>query len=459
MKRLAVLIVVVVAGLALFWTKVQEPALKDHGRLAAQSYVYGFPLVIMDETRRVSVGDNWNRLSHLRVFPDHTFRRVVRPNVDTIYTALWLDLKEEPVVISLPDSGGRYYVLPLYDAWTNVFASIGSRTTGTKAQTALVVGPDWQGDVPEGMDLYRSPTNMAWAIARIMSTGGEDIAAANAFQDGMSAQPLSGFLSGEPVQTPLYPSIDENGGNPKEQVLALDMNSFFNRLSQLMVDNPPAAADADMINRMQQQFGFEVGKEFPTSSQSFLEERAAEKGVQTAKERLFAVADRLPKTEGFWSGMPGGARLGNYGTRYPVRAYVALIGLGANEPEDAMYPNTKQDETGTQLVTDKNYVLHMTADQIPPVNAFWSLTAYNEEFYLPENPINRFAIGSRDDLVFNEDGSLDIYIQRDAPEGVPQANWLPAPREGKVFLNMRLYWPTERALSGEWTLPGVKVRQ
>lgn len=455
-KRIAILVLMLVSGPIA--AQDAELSLKDYGRLAAQSYVYGFPLIVMDETRRTTVGDNWNRLNHLRSFPDHTFRRVVRPNVDTIYSTIWLDLKAEPVVISLPDSGGRYVVMPIHDAWTNVFASIGSRTTGTGAQTVLVAGPDWQGDVPDGMNMVRSPTNMAWAIARMMSTGGADIAAVNAYQDAMSVQTLSSFVAGEPAPPALDPSFANNSGNPKQAVLDLGAKDFFNRLSALMVDNPPAEADAEVVARMQSGFGFAVGLEFPTSSRSFRQKRASSKAIEMAQKRLLEVAARLPKNEGFWAGMPGGARLGSYGTRYPVRAYVALAGLGANIAEDAMYPNTRQDASGAPLTTDKNYVLHLSADQIPPVNAFWSLTAYNDEFYLPENPINRFSVGSRDDLVFNEDGSLDIYIQRDAPTGVPQANWLPAPSEGGIALNMRLYWPSDRALSGDWTLPGVTVR-
>lgn len=457
-RSLSILLLVLVTGSSLARAQEQELSIKDYGRLAAQSYVYGFPLVMMDETRRATVGDNWNRLNHLRSFPDHTFRRVVRPNVDTIYSTIWLDLKAEPVVISLPDSGGRYVVMPIHDAWTNVFASIGSRTTGTDAQTVLVAGPNWQGEVPEGVNMVRSPTNMAWAIARMMSTGGRDIALVNAYQDQMSVQPLSGFLAGTPAPAALDQGMAANKTNPKDRVLALDTKAFFNRLSTLMMDNPPAEADADVVARMQSQFGFEVGKEFPTSSQSFMQKRASAKAIEQAQKRLLQVAERLPKNDGNWAGMPGGAKLGSYGTRYPVRAYVALAGLGANIVEDAMYPNTRQDASGEALTADKNYVLHLSADQIPPVNAFWSLTAYNDEFYLAENPINRFAIGSRDDLVFNADGSLDIYIQRAAPEGVPQVNWLPAPKEGGIALNMRLYWPTEHALSGDWTLPGVKVR-
>lgn len=455
-KRIAILVLMLVSGPVA--AQDAELSLKDYGRLAAQSYVYGFPLIVMDETRRTTVGDNWNRLNHLRSFPDHTFRRVVRPNVDTIYSTIWLDLKAEPVVISLPDSGGRYVVMPIHDAWTNVFASIGSRTTGTGAQTVLVAGPNWQGEVPDGMQMVRSPTNMAWAIARMMSTGGDDIAAVNAYQDLMSVQTLSSFVAGKPAPPALDPGFSNNAGNPKQAVLDLGAKDFFNRLSALMVDNPPADADAELVARMQSGFGFAVGEEFPTNSRSFRQKRASAKAIEMAQKRLLDVAARLPKNEGFWAGMPGGARLGSYGTRYPVRAYVALAGLGANIAEDAMYPNTRQDASGAPLTADKNYVLHLSADQIPPVNAFWSLTAYNDAFYLPENPINRFSVGSRDDLVFNEDGSLDIYIQRDAPEGVPQANWLPAPSEGGIALNMRLYWPTEHALNGDWTLPGVTVR-
>lgn len=435
----------------------QSP-LREFGRKTAQAFVFGYPLVLMHETRWVTVFDDVNHFHHLRSFPDHTFRRVVRPNVDTLYSTIWLDLKAEPVVISLPDSGGRYYVMPLYDAWTNVFASIGSRTTGNAAQTVLVAGPGWQGEVPDGMDLRRAPTNLAWAIGRVMSTGGDDIAAANSFQDGMRVQTLSSFLAGEPAPAPLAGTGTGGAWNPKDRVADLGDRVFFQSLADLMVDNPPAPEDADMVEQTLKAIGLEAGKEFPTKAHSFREKRTMGRAIDKAKERLLEVADRLPKNDGFWAGMPGRVRLGNYGTRYPLRAYVALAGLGAVEPEDAIYPNTTQDATGETLDADKNYVLHLSADQIPPVNAFWSLTAYNQDFYLPENPIDRFSIGSRDDLVFNDDGSLDIYIQRDAPEGVPQANWLPAPARGTIALNMRLYWPKERALSGGWTLPGVTVR-
>lgn len=435
-----------------------EPTLKEIGQMTVQAYMFGYPLVLMDKTRRATVGDNVNRLNHLRQFPDHTFTRVVRPNVDTLYSTIWFDLSPEPQVISLPSSGGRYYVMPLYDAWTNVFASIGSRTTGNEAHTVLVAGPDWQGEVPDGMDLRRSPTNLAWAIGRVMSFGGDDIAVANGFQDGIAVQSLSSYLSGSPAPAALSATSSQRFSNPKQAVADMGSGSFFAAVARLMADNPPASEDAAMVDGPLKTLGVVAGETYPPQSRSFRTKAVMDRGVHAAKKLMDSIADRIRKNEGFWAGMPDGVQLGRYGTRYPLRAYVAMAGLGAVEPVDAIYPNTTQDATGAKLVAEKNYVLHMAPHQIPSVNAFWSLTAYNQDFYLPENPINRFAIGSRDPLVFNDDGSLDIYIQQEAPKGVPQANWLPSPAEGTIALNMRLYWPKDRALKGDWDLPGVQVR-
>ncbi len=431
------------------------PALQ---RAAAQAFVFGYPLVLMDETRKATVGNQFNRINHLRQFPDHTFRRVVRPNVDTLYSTIWFNLREGPQVIQLPDSDGRYYVMPLYDAWTNVFASIGSRTTGGGPQTVLIAGPDWQGDVPDGMDFRRSPTHLAWAIARVDTPGGDDLPAAHAFQNGMSVQSLAAHLAGEKAATALENTGAAEAGNPKTRVDDLGVEAFFNRLAQLMADNPPAAADGPVLEGALATVGVAAGAPFSASSFTPSQMKAMQQAIDRTRKQLMGVADRIPKNDCFWAGMPGGATLGSYGTRYPLRAYVAMAGLGAVGPEDALYPNTTQDTAGGRLTSDKAYILHFEADQVPPVNAFWSLTVYNENLYLADNPIDRYAVGSRDDLVFNADGSLDIYIQRTSPDGVPQANWLPAPASGPMALNMRLYWPKARALSGTWDMPGVQVR-
>lgn len=442
------------------WTQAQDtsPGLPALEKASAQAFTFGYPLILMDETRKATVGDNFNRLNHLRQFPDHTFRRVVRPNVDTLYSTIWFNLREGPQVIQLPDSGGRYYVMPLYDAWTNVFASIGSRTTGGGPQTVLLAGPDWQGDVPDGMDFRRSPTNLAWAIARVDTPGGDDLPAAHAFQNGMRLQSFAAYQAGGPVSAALENTGSANGRNPKVRVDDMDAKSFFTRLSRLMVDNPAAPADGPILQGALATLGVAAGVPFPASSFTSPQMMAIKQAIDRTRKQLLGVADRIPKNERFWAGMPGGAILGSYGTRYPLRAYVAMAGLGAVGPEDALYPNTTQDAAGVRLTSDKAYVLHFEADQVPPVNAFWSLTVYNQDFYLADNRIDRYAVGSRDDLMFNADGSLDIYIQRAAPEGVPQANWLPAPASGPMALNMRLYWPKERALSGAWDMPGVQVR-
>ncbi len=435
----------------------QEPVLDEIGLNAARAYIFGYPLVLMDETRKATVGDAFNRLNHLRSFPDHRFRRVVRANVDTLYSTIWFDLSDGPIVVGLPASGGRYYVMPIHDAWTNVIASIGSRTTGNDAYTVLVAGPNWHGAVPEGMTLVRSPTKMAWAIARIDTPGGADFVAAHKFQDGMTVQSLASLQLGESAQPPLSAREAYSGYNPKTRVSDLGAGVFFNTLARLLEDNPPATADAAMVDGPLKLIGVEAGKPFPATAKTMSERVSMNEAVYRTQQAVLAVQNQVPKSATYWAGMPGGPRLGVYGTRYPLRAYVAMVGLGANEPEDAVYPNTTQDENGETLTTDRRYVLHLSADQIPPVNAFWSLTVYNQHYYLAENPIDRYALGSRDDLTFNEDGSVDIYIQTHEPEGVPLSNWLPAPQFGAFGLNMRLYWPKERVLDGDWNMPGVQV--
>lgn len=438
----------------------QENTLAEVGKNAAQAYVYGYPLVLMNETRKITVGDQFNRIKHTRTFPDHTFRRVVRINLDTLYSTIWLDLSGGPVVIGLPDSEGRYYVMPIHDSWTNVIASIGSRTTGHAAHKVLVAGPEWQGTVPDGMTLVRSPTTIAWAIGRIETPGGDDMAGAHAFQDGMTVQTLAAFHAGGPVNAPLYATADENTNNPKVAADAYRPLALFAELADLLAVNGPLAADGPMVDGPLKALGIIPGQPFDKSAWSPVQEQAMGAGIKRAQQAMLGVRDKVKKSPTFWSGMPGGVRLGAYGTRYPLRAYVARVGLGANEPEDAVYPNTLQDASGNPLYSNKRYRIRFPSGELPPVNAFWSLTLYNETFYLAKNPINRHALGGRNGLAVNADGSVDIYIQADEPEGVALSNWLPAPNpeaSATFALNMRLYWPKDRVLDGSWKMPGVEV--
>jgi hypothetical protein len=407
---------------------------------ARDAFLYGYPLVMTEETRQSSSYPA-NSLQHLRSFPDHTFRNVVRPNVDTLYSIIWLDLKEDAVVLELPDSKGRYVLMPVLDGWSNVVASIGSRTTGTAASTYLIAGPDWADDVPEGMTLYRSPTALGWMIGRIYAEGPDDFEGAHAYQNGMALRTLSDFQNGVAyIPQPDRPIVSVD---IKQKIQDMDASDFFEKLERLMVDNPPAKEDEAFLEKTMQPL---------TASKPSAE--ALTKGKRKAYKRLGFIKMLIGRTKG-WMGMDPSRPIGKYGTDYQMRAFVAHIGFGANEPVDAIYPNTSKDAKGKKLHSSKNYVVHFNKDELPPVNAFWSLTLYDEYGFLTENPIGRYALGTANELPYNTDGSLDIYVQHDAPRDEIVSNWLPAPTDAPFALTLRLYWPDDQVLEGNWNAPDV----
>lgn len=428
--------------------------------IARDAYIYAYPLVLMQVTQNVGcnvaepVGLRApvNQIAHNREFPDVTYTDVVRPNADTLYSALSFNVSKEPLVVSIPDSGGRYYLTPWLDWWTDVFAVPGSRTTGTDAITYAIVGPNWQGILPDGVKEYRSPTASGLLIGRIQTNGKADYEAVRKFQDGIKVVPLSAY--GKPY-TPAKNMVNPNQdmSAPPDQVDQMDAATFFALFADLVKDNPPHANDYPMLDRMQR-IGIEPGKSFKFAD--------APPEVQQALNAAPAVALKLIKQMWANSGtFANGWRtnltaIGTYGTDYLHRAGVAYAGLGANVIEDAIYPTVFTDEEGQPLHSDKQYVLHFEPNQIPPVRAFWSLTMYDERQLFTANSIDRYAIGDRDNLTFNPDGSLDLYIQRESPGKDKESNWLPAPQSGAFTMNLRLYWPKAEALNGTWAPPSVK---
>ena len=410
---------------------------------ARDAFLYGYPLVMTDETRQTSAYPP-NSLHHLRTFPDHTFRNVVRPNVDTLYSIAWLDLKEDAVVLTIPDSNGRYVLMPILDAWTNVVASIGSRTTGPHAGTYLIAGPDWKGQTPEGMTLYRSPTAMAWMIGRIYAAGPDDFAGAHAFQDGMTLNTFSayqrGILKQAQADRPMTP-VDI-----KQKIEDMDAEVFFERLAILMEANPPADDDDAFVKTIWQL----LMAANPTA-------RTLNNGKDRAYKRFAFIQKFLARGKG-WMGLDPSRPIGQYGTDYQLRAVIAHIGFGANEPVDAVYPNTSKDVDGKELHSSKNYVVHFNEDELSPVKAFWSLTLYDEDGFLIDNPLSRYALGSANDLLFNDDGSLDIYVQPRSPGKDKSSNWLPSAIDAPFALTLRLYWPEDEVLNGDWNPPTVSER-
>lgn len=423
-------------------------------RNAAQGYLYGYPLVLTEITRDSFTADMApiNRLMHVPRFPDAGFREIVRPNVDTLYSVAWLDLDQGPLVFELPATG-RYNVMQFLDAWTNVFASLGPRTTGNAAGRYLLVGPRWQGQVPEGFSLLRAPTRMAWLLGRVQTNGAADYPAVHAIQAGISLTPLAQWRPGQ-VQASLAPAAGGCKSTPPLfQMRALDGRAFFQRLAALMADNPPAAADAPMLRQLQA-LGVEPGK--PVAEWPWWRRQAVNLGIWLAERRVRDALANPTRLQDGWRVPP--MQVGRYGEDHGLRAAVAMGGFGANLAEDAIYPNAVKDGRGEALQGGKRYRLHFAADALPPVRAFWSLTVYDGDGFLVANPLNRFALGDRDALAFNPDGSLDILLQSDAPDGALQGNWLPIPKQGAFSVTGRLYWPKADILDGRWHMPPIQAQ-
>lgn len=427
--------------------------LKDNIMLGAEAYLYGYPLVMMETTRVHSgqyIGPE-NQLRLVRQFPDANFKDVVRPNVDTLYTTAFISMKEGPWVFEMPANTTRYELMPFMDAWTNVFASPGTRTSGQTAATYLLAGPEWQGEVPHGMRLLKAPTDMVWLIGRTQTNGASDLATVHTLQDRLQLKKLNPHKNTVDTANPTawqrstVPAVP-----PVTQMRNMPSAEFYERLMQLMVNNPPPAADAPMLQRLAavQLIPGQAVNLNAMNTVCF----ALGRWLADYKVRKVLSAK---STDGTWASPP--LNLGAYGTDYNTRAAVAMVGLGANLPQDALYPNTSVDQHGKQLSGDQRYRLHFNASQLPPVKAFWSITAYGADEFLIDNPLKRYALGDRDALTFNADGSLDIWIQANAPETAAQrSNWLPVKAQAPFLLNARLYWPKEEALQGQWKMPVVE---
>jgi DNA sulfur modification protein DndE len=426
---------------------------------AREAYTFGLPLVLMDITRRqmtnagnpgpMSAAENSFR--HLSMFPDASFRDVVRPNADTYYSSAWLDLLQEPVVLSVPNTNGRYYMMPMLDAYTNVFASPGKRTTGTAAGNFLITGPQWSGTIPAGMKQIKAPTNIVWIIGRTQVNSKEDgEKVVVPIQKQYKLTPLSAW--GKPYTAPA-PVADSSvpKGAPNDIVKAMPVDEFFNYMNKLMVDNPPAADDKPALDKFAV-IGIKPGGKFSLDSFSDNVKTALKSMPEDLLAQLSTHIMAASTTENGWN--PNRGTVGTYGTDYVARAAVAYGGLGANIKEDAMYPLAQTDADGNKLTGTNNYIIHFEKGQTPPANAFWSITLYDSEGFMVKNPINRNAIGDRSNLKQNADGSTNIYIQHASPGKDKESNWLPAP-EGDFNLTMRVYWPKEEMINGTWKLPVI----
>ena len=430
--------------------------------IGVEAYVYFYPLVTIDVTRRIGTNMEagkmpgfgpMNMFHHFRAYPTADFKSVVRPNFDTLYSISFLDLTKEPMVVSAPDTDGRYYLLPMIDMWTDVFAVPGKRTSGTKAGNFAVVPPGWQGQLPAGIQKIQSPTPYVWIIGRTQTNGPEDYAAVHKVQDGYTITPLTQWgKAPQPVHAVIDPSVDMKTP-PLDQVNKMPAAAYFKYAVELMKVNPPHVTDWSIVARLKR-IGIEPGQSFEFEKLDPSVRQALEKAATDGLKGMYAKYPTLARVVNGWA--MNTDTMGVYGDYYLKRAIIAMIGLGANQPEDAVYPINVADAAGKTLMGQHKYVLHFSKEEIPPVSAFWSVTMYDEAGFQVANPLNRFAIGDRDALRYNADGSLDLYLQHDDPGPDKESNWLPSPPTGTLGVTMRLYAPKQQALDGRWNPPAIK---
>lgn len=419
--------------------------------LGVQAYVYGLPLKIMEREIRLRLNERklnfvmsreicpcapLNEVGHMRKLATSDDELPYTPNNDTIYSGIGLYLKDEPIILSLPDVHDRYWSAQVTDSYLENLPYIGTRATQGKGGHYLFAGPDWQGEVPEGVELRRLPTNSGVVAVRYGVVKGVpgDMEAVHALQDQIKTTGLS-FWRDPAKQGTVKPVKLERKQYDGDL-------AFFHQMSDLLNENPPRKGMRESVG-MFQSIGIELGKPF----QEELLHPATKAGLKRALEDVKDIMTWKVK----YRGTPYATRWNNlhegtYGYHFINRAEGALEGLLVHDREEGIYFSTYEDGTGQLLDGSAKYVLHFEKDEIPLLQekGFWSLTMYGTNFQLVDNEINRFSIGDRTPgLKYNADGSLTVYIQHQAPKG-NESNWLPSPADGLFRINYRIYLPDEK---------------
>jgi hypothetical protein len=463
---------IAVAGLGTAQAQALTP--EEAQSIATDAYIYFYPLISMDITRKQSTNIEpgkefakgpMNTFVNVPAFPPGDLKIVVRVNFDTLYSVAWLDLTKEPLVVSAPDTDGRFYLLPMLDMWTDVFASPGWRTTGTKAGNFVLVPSGWRPDLrekiveefklPKDTQRIDAPTPYVWVIGRTKTDGPPDYPAVHKIQAGYKVTPLSEWgRAPNPVEVKIDPSIDMKTP-PKTQADTMTGENYFAYATELMKLHPPHLTDQPILAQMKR-IGIEPGKSFDFAKADPLVKKAVEDAPAHARRLMEWKLPTLARVANHWS--MNTDTMGVYGNYYLKRAIVTQQGLGANLPEDAIYPLNLGDEAGRPLDGANKYTINFEKGAAPPVNAFWSITLYDADGFQVPNTMNRFAMSSWMPFNYNPDGSLSLYFQNDSPGKDKEANWLPAPK-APFNLTMRLYGPKSEALTGRWNPPPITRTQ
>jgi hypothetical protein len=452
------IVLIFVAVLYSFYTWITRTDWKRETKafdIGVDGYIYGYPLVLMNATKQATLSPKGlgvsekpiNTFIHSREFATTSYTLVTSPNVDTLYSNAWLDLSKGPLLLHVPKTTGRYYIMQMLDAWTNVFADPGTRTAGSEGGEYVIVGPKWTEEFPAHATRINSATDMAWINLRIECFGPHDYPAVNAIQDQFTLNPLQS-VEAHISRLPL--TAHTHDPSPEYIVSHMNANQFFNTMEDLLTDTPPTPADEPIIEKLAT-INIYPSRESEREELDPAIEAGLEKAIPVAKSRINAAIHMIGDVVNGWRICK--SDIGTYRTNYLQRAAIACWALGVNLPEDAVYPFTYVDSDGNHLNGSRTYKIHFDKGKTPPVNAFWSITMYNAEHFLVANRLDRYAIQSHNNLQYNTDGSLDIFIQRTPPKEKIM-NWLPCPKE-YFNLILRMYWPKSEVLDGTWTPPAV----
>ena len=440
--------------------------------ISEEAYIFAYPMIENYKTMYAqainrdsgSFKGGFNVLTHERELLGPEFTTVVRPNNDTLYSFAWLDLRAEPVVISVPTmKDQRYYSFQLVDMYTYNIGYIGSRTTGFEAGSYIVAGPGWSGTKPDSVtDVVRSETNFVLSLTRTAVNGPGDLETVHGIQDSYDVTTLSSFLAETPP--PALPDLTFPVYSAEEATSPGFVHYLSFLLGQVAVD-PSEAELIERFGAIGVSAGLHQGSggQEPSPGESGgldpdLRDRVQD-GVRAALDAIAGRAGTFGELKNNWSVAAGifGDREAMQG-EYLTRAAAAMFGLYGNDASEALYPATDMDALGEPLDGSKqDYELTFTAATLPPVNAFWSMTMYALPSQLMvENAINRYSIGDRTKgLKFDDDGSLTLYISAKSPGRTKASNWLPAP-DGPFSLQLRMYWPEPEALEPLYAPPIVR---
>ncbi|MFB7140758.1 DUF1254 domain-containing protein [Gottfriedia sp. NPDC056225] len=428
------------------------PQLQFRSNLAYSSgvsaYIYGYTLVEMARTMQKFEQTNaLNTFKHDRNLADDKFRDFVKPNNDTLYSQSWLDLSKGPQVLSFPKIN-RYFTFQFMDAYTNSFKYIGgSNKKDYNGGKYIIVGPDWKGKLPKGTNVIKSPTNMTWILGRTLVDNEKDLPVVHKIQDSYKLAPLNKNQAKGSINIPTIQTSDYD-----------DPIKFYTLMAQLMKLNPAPKRDQALLSQLElidlnPVTGLFTGESDPVVLDGLT--KAVRDGKEAIQKSLLVLQN---SNNGNWT--VNYDRVGTYGVYYLNRAMIAMFAPGANIPKEAVYAITRKDSDGNTLSGQNQYIIHFDKNNLPPVNDFWSICIYDSTNFFVANPINRYSIGDRTEgLKYNDDGSLDIYVQSTAPAG-HETNWLPSPSSTTnpgFALLLRMYTPKESVQNNSYIIPSVII--